>query len=180
MINEIYTVEGREYNLKEAIDLIKSGKWDSGLKSIMKICGVKEDVARQIGKHIKDSIANYNEIINANIYDLLSNLMVTSGSNFEGYHITKYIKPVAGESAMGGGFLTEIATNWDSDLGTESTAFSNKIKIARDRAYEHLVKDAIQSGANAIIGLRYDYFSLKSNMICVCVQGTAVTIQAIE
>lgn len=179
MIDKGYTINGKEYDLKEAFDLIKSGKWDKGLKTIMKTCGVKEDDARQIGKHIKDSIATHNEIMNANMEDLLADLMVTSGSNFEGYHIKKYIKPVAGETAMGGGFLTEIATNWDSDLGAESTAFSNKIIVARECAYERLIKEAVQAGANAIIGLRYDYFSLKSNMICVCVQGTAVIIEAI-
>lgn len=177
MVNEKYTVNGISYDLKEAVALIKSGKWDSAIKKIMKSCNVKEDVARQVGKTIKSDLAAYNENVKKNMENLVSDLIVTSGPNIEGYRIQEYLGVISGESVLGSDFLTKVAANWDSDMGAESTAFSDKITLARKQAYKKIIKSAAESGGNAIIELKYDYFTIGSNLICVCAQGTAVVIE---
>ena len=78
---------------------------------------------------------------------------------------------------MGSGMIAEVSSSIGDLTGSETTAFNSKIQLARNAAYERIVEKALELGGNAIIGLKYDYFVLKSNIICVCIQGTAVLIE---
>lgn len=180
MIKENYVVNEKEYNLKEAVELIRAGKWEKGLKAIKKTCGINDEEARTIGINIKNNIAKLNETLQGDMSNILSNMLITSGFDFQGYSIIKYIAPVAGESVIGSGFIAEVASSLNDITGSESPVFSEKIKTARDRAYNKLLKEAALRGANAVIGLKFDYFDLKSNIICVCAQGTAVNITRLK
>lgn len=51
---------------------------------------------------------------------------------------------------------------------------------AREIATLQLRDKAIQRGANAIIGVDYDYSIFKNNVIGVFINGTAVTIKEIQ
>ena len=48
------------------------------------------------------------------------------------------------------------------------------MKKARSYATQRMISDAYDLGANAIIGVHYEYFSMASNMLAVSVSGTAV------
>ena len=177
MVKEIYVVDGKEYNLKEAIDLLKAGKWESCLKSISKTTGAKPDVARKIAIPFKEEIDAERFRRQELVAEAKGNLLTTSGYNFEGYRIVKYVGVMTAECALGTGFLTEFTGNWMDSLGAESGMFGNKIRESRNTAYNRLVSEAVEKGCNALIGVDYQYFTVSKNIVCVCIKGTGVVVE---
>lgn len=107
----------------------------------------------------------------------IENMLITSGFNFEGYSIMKYLGVFSGEYVLGTGFLSELAASFSDITGSSSGAFAYKLGLAKQQATYQLKKDCIAHGANAIIGIDFDYLTFTSNMIGVIANGTAVWIE---
>ena len=103
--------------------------------------------------------------------------MMTTGYNFEGYTIKKYIKVISGETVMGTGMFSEFAAAVADFVGEESEAFNNKIQKAKESALDKMVIKSVHLGGNAIIGVDFDYVTFTNNMIGVIVSGTSVYIE---
>lgn len=108
---------------------------------------------------------------------ILSNHLLTTGINFEGYRITKYHGIVSGETVLGTGFLSEINASVDDFFGNPSNDFSNKMKSAKNIAINIMVSQSIANGGNATIGINFNYITIGKNMFGVSVNGTSVTIE---
>ena len=104
----------------------------------------------------------------------------TTSYNFEGYNIKKYIKVICSETILGTGFLSELSASFADFFGVECRKFSDKLQSARFSAKTKLIDIAIENGANAIIGIDYDYVKFNNNIIGVIVNGTAVIIEPIS
>ena len=108
------------------------------------------------------------------------NFMITNGYNFEGYVIKQYIGLTSGSIVIGTGFFSEFSASISDLWGTENNSFSEKMEKARRGAIEKLQNQALDMGANAIIGVDVDLTTLSNNMIGVIANGTAVIIEKIE
>ena len=115
--------------------------------------------------------------IKENFYDLEKEFKVTTGHNFEGYRIIDYKGIVSGDIVLGTGFMSEFAANWSDAFGTTSGAFSGKMKTAKQKALKQLISNGMMIGANAIIGIDFDYTMFGNNMLGVSANGTAVVIR---
>ena len=120
------------------------------------------------------------QIIYSNIDNLKRNYMVTTGYNFEGYKIEEYRKVVSGSVVLGTGFLSEFNASISDLFGAKSDTFADKLETAKDAAYDKMVIKAMSTGANAIIGVDFDYITFENNMIGVVANGTAVVIEKVE
>lgn len=109
----------------------------------------------------------------------ITNFLSTVGFTFEGYKIIKYHKVLCGETVLGTGFLTEFTAGFADFFGEESDKFANKLSLARESATQKLIKKAMEYGANAIIGLDFDYVNFTGNLIGVIANGTAVSVEEI-
>ena len=107
-------------------------------------------------------------------------ILLTSGYNFEGYRIKKYLGFCSGECALGTGFLSSLGAGIADILGSNSTAYKEKLAKAKSMAISELEKSARSLGANAIIGLDADYTTFTSDIMGVIVSGTAVMIEKID
>lgn len=105
--------------------------------------------------------------------------LMTSGYNFEGYKITAYKGLVSGEVVMGTGMFSEMFAGIADVFGTESDAFAEKIINAKRAAQDRLLKQVINVGGNAVIGVDYDYITFANNMIGISANGTAVIVEQI-
>lgn len=106
--------------------------------------------------------------------------MSTTGYNFEGYIIEEYLGIVDGQAVLGTGVLSEIFANISDTFGTESNAFSKKMREAKKLAFDDMQKEALYKGANAIIGLDIDITTIGNNMIAVSANATAVKIKKMD
>lgn len=102
---------------------------------------------------------------------------LTTGYNFENYHISEYNGVVSGEIVIGTGFLTDIKASISDLFGVESKSYSNKIKEAKCVALYDMISESIKLGGNAIIGITYNYVTFAGNMIGISVNGTSVNIE---
>lgn len=103
--------------------------------------------------------------------------LYNTGYNFEGYQITEYIGLISSEIALGTGFLSELSVSINDALGSQSNIFGEKLSQAKKTVLDNLTVKAIEKGANAVIGLDYDIFTLVNNMIIVSLNATAVYIE---
>ena len=117
------------------------------------------------------------QIIEENFYDLEKAFKVTTGYDFEGYQIVDYKGIVSGDIVLGTGFISEFAASWSDAFGTTSNTFAGKMKTAKQKALKQLMANAMITGANAVIGIDFDYTMFSNNMLGVSANGTAVVIR---
>lgn len=106
----------------------------------------------------------------------MNNILMTSGYNFEGYTISKYLGVFSGECALGTGFLSSLGAGFADFLGSNSNMYSGKLRKAKSYAIEKLAEQVQSIGGNAIIGLDIDYTSFSLDIMGVIASGTAVRI----
>ena len=111
---------------------------------------------------------------------LKDKILITSGYNFEGYHIVDYLGICSGECALGTGFLSSLGAGFADFLGTKSTLYSGKLKEAKDYAMNQLIEQAKSVNGNAIIGLDIDYTTFSADIMGVIASGTVVKIQKVN
>lgn len=103
-------------------------------------------------------------------------LLITSGYNFDGYRISRYIDICSGECALGTGFLSSVSAGFADIFGDSSGIYENKLSKARAVALSNLKEKAKSLGANAIIGVDIDFNIFSSDIIGIVATGTAVFI----
>ena len=109
----------------------------------------------------------------------MSNILITSGFNFEGYRITKYLGIYTGEAALGTGFLSSLGAGFADILGSNSSMYSNKLQNAKNIAMKVMLDNALRAGADGIIGVDIDYASFSADIMGAIVSGTAVKMEKI-
>ena len=110
----------------------------------------------------------------------INSIMMTSGYNFEGYQIEKYHRLISASTVLGTGPLTEISATISDSFGLTSNAFEKKMDKAKGISHRKLAIMTDGIGANAVIGVDFDYLTLGNNMIAVSANGTAVSIKKIQ
>lgn len=106
--------------------------------------------------------------------------LLTTGYNFDGYTIVKYLNITHGEVVLGTGFMSELSASVNDLMGTTSSTLEGKLSKAKKIAQERLIANCLNEGANAVIGVDFDITTLHNNMIVVSANGTAVFIEKIE
>lgn len=109
---------------------------------------------------------------------LVKEHLITSGYNFEGYIIGKYLGIVSGEVVIGTGIISEVKANFSDAFGLESESFAKKIEKAKKSSMERLIFNSISLGGNALIGVDFDYITFSNNMIGISTNGTSVIIRS--
>ena len=108
---------------------------------------------------------------------MVNKLKMTSGYNFEGYHIVEYLGHYTGECVLGTGFLSNLEAGFADLKGSSSTLYKDKLEYAKKSAMESLTEKLERTKANAIIGIDLEYTMFSNDMIGVIVSGTAVCIE---
>lgn len=154
--------EGKEY-VKDYIDCFIE-------KETIKVENEKEnEIQAQRTKEIEEKFLEYKK-----------QFKVTTGYNFDGYEVEKYIGIFSGEVVLGTGFISEYAASFSDLFGTRSNAFADKMMTAKQGALQKLMKNALLAGANALIGVDFDYITFSNNILGVSANGTAVVIRKEE
>lgn len=141
---------------------------------------ISQEIERKLRKEQEQKEQLERQIIYSNIGNLKKDYMVTTGYNFEGYRIVEYKKVVSGSTVLGTGFLSELNASISDLFGAKSDTFADKLETAKDAAYDKMIIKAMSTGANAIIGVDFDYITFENNMIGVVANGTAVVIDKVE
>lgn len=106
----------------------------------------------------------------------IESFLMTTTNHLEGYSVQAYQGIASSEVVMGTGAMSEFMAGASDLFGTEDSAFSKKLLQARNAAQKKVAIRAYHLKANAIVGLKFDYFTIGSNMIAVSCSGTAVVV----
>ncbi len=105
--------------------------------------------------------------------------MVTTTFELPGYRITKNIGMARGVVVRSRSIIGTIGGGLQTILGGDITIFTALCEQARKEAFELLLKNAKELGANAVIGVRYDATGVGSGITEVLAYGTAVIAEKI-
>lgn len=99
--------------------------------------------------------------------------------SIHGKDITKYHGVVTGEAILGANIFKDIFASIRDIVGGRSAAYEKELQKARTIAFEEMSQQAVDLGANAIVGIDIDYETVgaQGGMLMVSVSGTAVTIK---
>lgn len=106
-------------------------------------------------------------------------MIMTTTPSIEGKHITRYHGVVNGEAILGANIFKDLFAGIRDIVGGRAAAYEKELRKARQIALKEIEQQALELGANAVVGIDIDYETVGSQggMLMVSVSGTAVTIQ---
>jgi uncharacterized protein YbjQ (UPF0145 family) len=105
-------------------------------------------------------------------------MILTTTSSIEGKPARDYLGIVTGEVIVGANIFKDLFASVRDIVGGRSGAYENSLRDARETALKELEAEARARGANAVIGVDFDYEVLGQggSMLMVTASGTAVVV----
>ena len=100
--------------------------------------------------------------------------MVTTAFELPGYRIAKSLGLVRGVTVRSRSILGTLGASLQTVVGGNITLFEDMCEQTREQALELMMQHAIERGANAVIGVRYDATEVMQGVTEVIAYGTAV------
>jgi len=106
-------------------------------------------------------------------------MQMTTTPSIEGRRIVDYRGVIAGEAILGANLFKDLFAGIRDLVGGRSGTYEKELRKARDIALRELEAQALELGANAVVGIDIDYEVLgeKNGMLMVSASGTAVVIE---
>ncbi|MAN46838.1 MAG: YbjQ family protein [Alphaproteobacteria bacterium] len=105
-------------------------------------------------------------------------MIISTTPTLQGHDISKYLGIVCGEIVIGAHIGKDILASFTNIVGGRSNAYESTLRETRDDALAEMMEEAKKLGADAVVGLKFDYTVIGQNgsMMMVAVSGTAVTL----
>ena len=105
-------------------------------------------------------------------------MLVSTTPTLEGRPIRDYLGVVAGEAILGANIFRDVFASVRDVIGGRSGSYEKVLREARESALKEMQDEARRLGADAVVGIDYDYETLGANgsMLMVAVSGTAVRL----
>lgn len=118
-----------------------------------------------------------------NIEKKLKDILVSTTPCLEGYRVTKTIDIVSAECVFGMNIFKDFFMGLTDLFGGRSGSAQEILRTARVKCLQELRIEALNNGANAIIGVDLDYSEISgkgTNMLFLVATGTAVIVEKIQ
>ena len=103
-------------------------------------------------------------------------IKTTTGNEFPGVKSMKVLGVVKGSTVRARNIGRDIGAGFKSIIGGEVKTYTEMTKDAREEAYNRMINEAIDLGANAIIGIRFTTSMVMTGASEMLAYGTAVKI----
>ena len=104
--------------------------------------------------------------------------LVTTAFELPGYRTVENFGLVRGIVVRSRSIVGTIGASLQTLVGGNITLYTELCENARADAFRLMLEHAAQSGANAILGMRYDANEVAPGVTEVLAYGTAVTVEA--
>ena len=105
--------------------------------------------------------------------------LITTSNTLEGYRITKHLGVVRGITVRSRSILGNIGGGFQAMFGGKISIYVELCEKTREEAFQLMVQNANETGANAIINMRYDANEVMQGITEVLAYGTAVVVEKI-
>jgi uncharacterized protein YbjQ (UPF0145 family) len=106
-------------------------------------------------------------------------MLVTTTNDLAGHRIVRHVGLVRGITVRSRSVLGNMAGGIQSLFGGKLTVYVSLAETARQEALDHMIAHATESGANAVIAMRYDANDIMDGITEVLAYGTAVVVEAV-
>lgn len=103
--------------------------------------------------------------------------LVTTTFSLDGYHVTKNLGLVRGITVRSRSLIGNIGAGFQTIFGGRISLYQELCEKAREEAFDIMIQHAEESGANAILGVRYDANEVSAGITEVLAYGTAVVVE---
>jgi uncharacterized protein YbjQ (UPF0145 family) len=110
---------------------------------------------------------------------LINPSFVTGTFELPGYRVVRNCGIVRGIVVRSRSLIGNFAAGLQTIVGGNITVLTELCEKTREEAYDLMVEHAVEHGANAIIGMRYDATEIMQGVTEVLAYGTAVRVEAI-
>ena len=110
----------------------------------------------------------------------LSPATVTTALELPGYRIVRNLGIVRGIVVRSRSIVGNIGAALQSLVGGNITLYTELCEKARDDAFKLMLQHAVEHGANAVVGMRYDANEVADGITEVLAYGTAVVVEPLR
>ena len=103
--------------------------------------------------------------------------MTTSTFELPGYRVMRTLGIVRGIVVRSRSVFGTIGASLQTMVGGDITLFTNLCEKTREDAFERMLAHAVEMGANAVIGVRYDATEIMQGVTEVLCYGTAAQVE---
>jgi uncharacterized protein YbjQ (UPF0145 family) len=107
----------------------------------------------------------------------MKDIIVTTGNEIPEKTIVEILGVVKGSTVRARNIGRDIGAGLKSIVGGEVKTYTEMSKDARDEAYNRMVNEAIDMGADAIIGVRFTTSMVMTGASEMLAYGTAVKLK---
>jgi uncharacterized protein YbjQ (UPF0145 family) len=107
----------------------------------------------------------------------VSPAMVTTTFDIPGYHVVRTLGLVRGVTVRSRSIFGTIGASLETLVGGNITLFEEMCETTRQQALDLMMEHAMQKGANAVLGVRYDATEVMQGVTEVIAYGTAVQME---
>jgi len=106
-------------------------------------------------------------------------MIFTTTNNVQGREVERYLGVVFGDAVVGVNIFKDLLGGLRDIVGGRSGTYERELGTARDTALSNLTEQARGLGADAVIGIDFDYEVLgtSNGMLMVSASGTAVLLK---
>jgi len=104
-------------------------------------------------------------------------MLVATTNDLPGYRIVRFIGLTKGITVRSRSVIGNIGGALQSMFGGNLSVYTHLAETARQEALDLLIRHAEQSGANAIIAMRYEANEIMDGITEVLAYGTAVVVE---
>jgi len=106
--------------------------------------------------------------------------LTTTAFVLDGYRIVQTLGVVRGITVRSRNIFGTIGGSLQTLVGGNITLFTELCEKTRAEAFDMMVQHAADTGANGIVGVRYDATEVLQGVTEVLCYGTAVVVEPIE
>ena len=103
--------------------------------------------------------------------------MVTTNIELNGYKVLKSLGIVRGITVRSRSIFGNIAGGFQTLFGGKISIYQELCERTREDAFQFMLKQASEKGANAVINMRYDANEVMGGVTEVLAYGTAVVVE---
>lgn len=104
-------------------------------------------------------------------------MKLTTTHSLAGEKVEKEIGIVSGEAVMGANLGRDIMFSIKNIFGGRAKSYEKKLKKGRDEAINDMKEEVKETGADAVIGIKFDYGEMGEGALMITCSGTAVKLK---
>lgn len=101
-------------------------------------------------------------------------MLITTTPAMEGHPITGYLGVVTAQGVLGVNAFKDVSAGMRNIFGGRARSYENELASGVSDALAEMERQAVQLGADAVVGVDIDYETAGNNMLMVSASGTAV------